>query len=232
MGGSGYGRLTDKTITKHGNYYRKAIKDHPNDVKGMKSAILSILYHAMSTDKKPQHFKCPEGPESCCFYNRMKAKNETPGSHKLHLGSPLDEKLAKDIIPVYQKMANESLLERCLEGKTQNSNESLHASIWNFVPKTTFVSQRKIWIAVSKAVARKNLGLRKALELELHKSGTKLEAKGENILKKLEKTAEIQKKKRYSSVAQEERKRKRLATLSAEARNVEKEGIQYEAGVF
>ncbi|KAK3890115.1 hypothetical protein Pcinc_005921 [Petrolisthes cinctipes] len=41
----------------------------------------------------------------------------------------------KKVKEVYKRLSDENLLKRCLQGKTQNPNESLHSRIWKFCPK-------------------------------------------------------------------------------------------------
>ncbi|GFT54212.1 uncharacterized protein TNCV_2467241 [Trichonephila clavipes] len=76
LGGRKQGSLTDKSITKLQNYYRKAIKDNVPDTDKMKTAIYASLMHCSSTDKKPMHGKCREGESSWCFYKRAIAKDD------------------------------------------------------------------------------------------------------------------------------------------------------------
>ncbi|GFX86250.1 uncharacterized protein LOC101238613 [Trichonephila clavipes] len=62
------------------------------------------------------------------------------------LGVP-SEKLSKDFLkkiinqikPTYLKLCNETLLKKCLHGKTQNCNESYNNILWNIVPKNIFI---------------------------------------------------------------------------------------------
>ncbi|GFS75683.1 uncharacterized protein TNCV_3424331 [Trichonephila clavipes] len=134
LGGRKQRSLTDKNITKLQNYYRKAIKDNVPDTDKMKTAIYASLMHCSSTDKKPMHGKCHEGESSWCFYERAIAK------------------------------ALDTILERCVAGKTQNSNESLHSCIWRKCPKEVFVSKRRLEIEVTDAIEKHNLGYVKSLE--------------------------------------------------------------------
>ncbi|GFY02774.1 uncharacterized protein TNCV_3506541 [Trichonephila clavipes] len=60
IGGKKVGSLKETTIVMLTNFYRKAIKDHCNDVEKMKRAIYATLYHCSSTDAKPKHNKCPK----------------------------------------------------------------------------------------------------------------------------------------------------------------------------
>ncbi|GFV66238.1 uncharacterized protein TNCV_2631791 [Trichonephila clavipes] len=163
LGGRKQGSLTDKNITELQNYYRKAIKDNVPDTDKMKTAIYASLMHCSSTDKKPMHGKCPEGESSWCFYKRAIAKGETPGSHS-SMRTYLSPQVVEKIMPVYQRLASDTILERCVAGKTQNSNESLHSCIWRKCPKEVFVSKRRLEIAVTDAIEKHNLGYVKSLE--------------------------------------------------------------------
>ncbi|GFX89579.1 uncharacterized protein TNCV_72721 [Trichonephila clavipes] len=66
-------------------------------------------------------------------------------------------------MPVYQRLASDTILERCVAGKTQNSNESLHSCIWRKCPKEVFVSKRRLKIAVTDVIEKHNLGYVKSL---------------------------------------------------------------------
>ncbi|GFT52477.1 uncharacterized protein TNCV_14601 [Trichonephila clavipes] len=49
----------------------------------MKTAIYATLFHSISTDQKPQHFKCPTGKDSWRFFQAALARGEVPGPHFL-----------------------------------------------------------------------------------------------------------------------------------------------------
>lgn len=53
----------------------------------------------------------------------------------------------KVIKPVYDRLTNADLLERCLERYTQNNNESLNAVIWFMAPKVHFSGAKIVEIA-------------------------------------------------------------------------------------
>ncbi|GFU59809.1 uncharacterized protein TNCV_4343641 [Trichonephila clavipes] len=67
-------------------------------------------------------------------------------------------------MPVYQRLASETILERCVAGKTQIDNESLHSCIWRACPKELFVSKRSLEKAVTDAIEKHNLGHVKSFE--------------------------------------------------------------------
>ncbi|GFU95757.1 uncharacterized protein TNCV_4889461 [Trichonephila clavipes] len=68
-------------------------------------------------------------------------------------------------MPVYQRLASNEILLRCVSGKTQNANESLHSCIWRKCPKDVFVSKKRINLAVTAAVSEVNIGYVETLKL-------------------------------------------------------------------
>ncbi|GFT23585.1 uncharacterized protein TNCV_3510841 [Trichonephila clavipes] len=136
---------------------RKANVDNVPEVDNMKTSILATLFHCMSTDAKPMHSKCPEGKLSWSFYHRAKVNNKVPGSHK-SMKTKLSEEVVAKIMPVYQRLASKEILLRCVSGKTQNANESLHSCIWRKFPKDLFVSKRRIDLAVMAVISKVNIG--------------------------------------------------------------------------
>ncbi|GFU37893.1 uncharacterized protein TNCV_1063931 [Trichonephila clavipes] len=107
---------------------------------------------------KPQHSKCPAGENSWCFYQSAIANGEKPNNHKLNVGTPINEKFLPKILPIYQRLASNELLERCIRCGTQNANESLHSMIWAKCPKEIFVNKRRVKRAVTEAVCEYNKG--------------------------------------------------------------------------
>ena len=60
--------------------------------------------------------------------------------------------------PVFEFLASNELLSKCLHGGTQNNNESFHHVIWSLCPKEVFVSRQRLEIAVNTAVVLFNDG--------------------------------------------------------------------------
>ena len=55
------------------------------------------------------------------------------------------------------------LLEKCLHGLSQNRNESFNGTIWNRIPKGTYVGLRQLEIGVYDAIAHFNIGSEAAI---------------------------------------------------------------------
>ncbi|GFS54368.1 uncharacterized protein TNCV_4808721 [Trichonephila clavipes] len=121
--GKSHGSLKETTIKKLTTYYQKPILRNKGDVNVMKTAIYVTLLHSISTEAKPQHWKCPAGENSWCFYQSAIANGEKSRNHKLNVGTPINEKYLSKILPIYQRLATNELLERCIRRGTQNANE-------------------------------------------------------------------------------------------------------------
>ncbi|GFU29070.1 uncharacterized protein TNCV_4836801 [Trichonephila clavipes] len=93
LGVKSRGSLKEDTIKKFSRYYQNAIRSNKGDVEAKKPAIYATLFHSMSTDQKPEHFKCPTGKDSWCFFQAALARGEVPGPHVKHVKTPLKGKL-------------------------------------------------------------------------------------------------------------------------------------------
>ena len=60
--------------------------------------------------------------------------------------------------PIFKDLSSEALLSNCLDGLTQNNNESLNALIWKKCPKDVYVSRDIIEIRVVSVVLEFNNG--------------------------------------------------------------------------
>ncbi|KAH9381902.1 hypothetical protein HPB48_015378 [Haemaphysalis longicornis] len=143
---SGRGRLTGDLINKLTSYYGWAIKSHKGDVPAMHKAVMATYYHVTSNDAVSNHSLCPTGPDS------------PKGSQPPSTATTCPPHVCEALLPVYERLADHKLLERCQRGKTQNSNESLHSVIWSLAPKERHASLHSVEAAVAEAVMRFNAG--------------------------------------------------------------------------
>lgn len=158
LGGRGRGQLTQNAIRKLTIYYNRAIRKSKT-TEEMKRAVWASLHHCYSTDDKPQHELCPPGEDSWCFYQAALAQNKAPGPHEKLVHTPLNKKkLHPHLEPIYSRLTQEQLLQRCVAGKTQNANEALHSAVWSRCPKDKFASQKRVRFAVATAVREFNFG--------------------------------------------------------------------------
>lgn len=150
----GKGRLTADLITRLSTYYGRALKSHQGNVDEMQRAVMATYHHITSTDESSNHSLCPTGEQSWCRHNAAKAKGMHEPKHKYNL----PKEVAEALLPVYERLSDRSLLQRCLRGKTQNSNESLHSVIWSLISKEQHSSLFAVQAAVAEAVLRFNAG--------------------------------------------------------------------------
>ena len=98
----------------------------------MKVAIGAVLYHSTEfKETEHRHLYCPRGTDTWCKYWKDKLNNEKQFVEKP--GMPI---AVYDIIkPIFLDLSNDTLLKKCLHGKTQNANEALNNLIWTKCPK-------------------------------------------------------------------------------------------------
>ena len=149
--------MTDAVVDRLQNYYGIAIRSNVGDIEAMKKNIYASLFHVASSSKNNYHVHCPTGPDSWYGYHKDKE------NFKAGPGLPLD--VIKQIKPILEDLSKNSLLEKCLDGKTQNQNESFNNLIWERVPKTNFVGFVPLETAVYDAVAHFNCGKQSVLNI-------------------------------------------------------------------
>ena len=101
----------------------------------MKKSAAAVLFHVASTDEKPWHDHCPDGTDSWCRYK----KDRATGTNTFVHGKGLSLEVIKHAKPIFEDLQRDSLLTKCLHGKTQNQNESFNSTIWARIPKDVFV---------------------------------------------------------------------------------------------
>lgn len=232
LGGKQYGSLKDTTINKLTKYYQRAILRNEGSVNEMKTAIYATLFHSISSDKKPQHQKCPAGTDSWCFYNSAIANGVKPGPHKLNVGTPINEEFLPKILPIYQRLASSELLERCIRCKTQNANESLHNMIWSRCSKDVFVFKKRVDHSVGEVISEYNKGITYALKETFHALGLKFGCHTARLAKVLDLRKKSFRQRRLNSKYQHARKLVKEAKAKRRYLENKKEGTTYKAGFF
>ncbi|KAH9364938.1 hypothetical protein HPB48_017967 [Haemaphysalis longicornis] len=155
----GRGCLTQDLIKRLTSYYGQALRGSDN-VQDMQRAVMATFHHITSTDEEPHHELCPAGPTSWCRHRAAEAKDEPQPAHKYKL----KPHVAAAMLPVFKRLSEPQLLERCKGKKTQNASESLHSVIWSIMPKDKHASLIAVETAVSEAVCRFNSGTLRALQ--------------------------------------------------------------------
>ncbi|GFU47507.1 uncharacterized protein TNCV_2000131 [Trichonephila clavipes] len=161
-----------------------------------------------------------------------RAKGGKPAPHKLNIGTPINPDYLAKIVPIYHRLASDSLLKGCARCLTQNSNESLHSVIWSKYSKETSGKSQRVNIAVSGAVSQYNFGTLEALK-EIQKAANF--DLGEEAVK-IAVTRDYRRKKernRPNNLAFRIARRKvKLANMRQEKHSKKKEGIAYSPGFF
>ena len=137
----GKGKLTDTTIDKLGGCFGKTIRNKKSGtVEEIRRACMSAFIHVSSSDENPCHECCPPGENSWCFYNKTESLDHHLPSHEtMKIKVSLSDDESKRVQEVYKSLTTDQLMSRCLKGRTQNANESVHSKIWSKKPKTNFV---------------------------------------------------------------------------------------------
>ena len=225
QGLGGKGKLTDALIDRLQNYYGIAIRSNVGNLEAMEKAIQASLNHCIASKRRNLHMLCPDGADSWCRFKQDK------GTSLYKPGPGLPDNIIKLVKPIYERLSKDDLLERCLDGKTQNQNESLNGMIWNRLPKEVFIGSDMLKLGVYDAVAHFNIGsqaARNVLELLEIDPGTFCLAEFHHEDKERVHKAEFK--------AQEENQKKREIRRSRKKKNVDKfsqnEGVTYAAGGF
>lgn len=135
----------------------KAIRGNKGDLNGMKESIKAIQCHMIKNGKltlKKQHQYCPKSGDTWCKY--WKDKND--GTKLYNEDNRLPEVFMAELDPIFQRLSNVDLLNRCLKGITQNQNEAANGILWSKCPKTRFCGARRVRIAACATIAAFNTG--------------------------------------------------------------------------
>lgn len=180
-----------------------------------------------STDQHPQHHLCPQGADSWCKFNRAQAEEKSGFKHT----SSLPTAVMDAIKPVFVDLTKDELLKRCVDGMTQNPNESINNLIWKTAPKNAFCQRTKVEVATYEAVLTFNDG-QKSKFVVLERLGI---TPGKNLVKWANAVdiVRIKKAQEQAQLATKEaRKARRQAGKDQQERLEDEEGSTYEAGNF
>ena len=222
----GPGRLTDEVIDKLQTYYGLAIRQS-SELQQMAKAVWAGLLHRSSTDSNPQHRCCPDGVDSWCGNKRMEAGAQATYSHH----NILPKAVFDAIKPVYLRLADRSVLEKCLMGATQNANESFNGVLWRMCPKDIFASAAVVELSASLAIARFNHGSH-TLSSVLEEMGCEKGAFTQSALAKEDLLRIRRANKQSLDIEKQRRKKRRRRRKGWEEAKIDKEGVTYEAGAF
>lgn len=232
LGGKKRGSLSDATIKKITRYYRNSIIRNKGNILAMKRDIYAILQHCSSTDIKPKHTSCPVGSNSWCFFNRATALQQKPAAHKTAIKTPLREEIVAKMMPIFQRLASDSLLERCSMGETQNRNESIHNMIWSRCPKTVNCSKVRVDIAAARGISDFNQGILMST-LNVFESGFLSPCLSSvSMLKKIRRRHVRKALFKSTETFKQYRKKVENAKINLNQKFKLKEGVTYSSGMF
>ena len=137
----GRGGLTSKAIKRIQGHYGAAIRQNVNKTDKMKRDIWAIWEH-----RTGKHDHCGGWCPS------KKNPPQDPNRNKL------PDYVTEAIKPVFEILTDQTLLDKCAHGGTQNTNESFHNVIWARCPKTSFVGRSRLCLAVADATVVFNDG--------------------------------------------------------------------------
>ena len=135
--------------------YAHNLKAAAPDVDKMKNSLLTMFFHMMSTNVAYNHHLCPAGIDSWCHFRAAEAGATNARDHNPIFTSDVGPL----IYPVFQRLSDRDLLQRCAKMGTQNANESFNSLIWDRAPKTMFLNRQSIVTATSLAILDFNCGL-------------------------------------------------------------------------
>ncbi|GFV62950.1 uncharacterized protein TNCV_4410141 [Trichonephila clavipes] len=78
--------------------------------------------------------RCSSGPDQKACYKKAQLENKV-----YHHKYKLPVAIMEAIRPIFRDLSDPELLKKCLQGNTQNPNESINNVIWSRVPQKTFV---------------------------------------------------------------------------------------------
>ena len=117
-------------------------------------AVQATLLHSNFSNERPRHHLCPEGPESWCKWQKARATGKEY-DHR----DPLSDAIVQLICPIYSCLGSRSLLEKSVQGYTQNPNEALHSTVRKFCTKELFMGKIGVETACSLAACCFNDGV-------------------------------------------------------------------------
>ena len=88
----------------------------------MRKSIFAALFHCASSEKNNWHDHYPKGKDSWCKFQQDVVIDIN--TYIAGAGVPLS--VITHIKPIFLELSEDSLLQKCPHGKTQNQNESFN----------------------------------------------------------------------------------------------------------
>ena len=165
----GRGRLTHEHIDSFQVFYGRALRSNKGNSTAMSQATMAILKHYSDLPGDQQHEDCPERLDSWCKFKVDLARNDSNITF-IPVKNPIAKALYDVLLPTFVALSDRRLLSACEQGKDQNANESLHAVIWNILPKEQFHSPHEVSLGINLAVMIFNNGQMRTMTEMLDKA--------------------------------------------------------------
>ena len=128
-------------------------------------------------------------------------------------------------------LGSDTLLGRCLDGETQNANESLNGVIWKRCPKDVYVGSFTLKVAVASAVISFNDGL-SGIKKVISSVGMSEGCFVSKATKKVDQARIALSVRKSGEKAIKQRKKLRAIRKGYQDIDIEQEGDVYESGAF
>ena len=143
---------------------------------------------------------------------------------------PLHPDVQKEILPIYEDLSRDDLLERCLGGHTQNANESFNSTVWRLAPKHLHSGLKIVEVAAYLAACIFNEGSSTIL-MVMDELGIVVGNRSFSFAREID-DRRISRQNRRSTAETKEARKLRKEQLQAENEAYEKEeGLLYGAGI-
>lgn len=141
----------------------------------------------------------------------------------------MPEAVMEELRPVFRDLANTKLLQKCMNGYTQNANESINNLIWKICPKTKHHGKSTAETAVAVAVCIFNNGCGRLGDIL---QGRKISV-GQfavNFFADKDALQIMTAQRQAQMLTKESRKRRRLRRLGRDEEQAGREGFPHQAG--
>lgn len=220
---TGKGRLTLEQVNIIQKFYGDVIRGNKNNLTKMREAVWGIYFHVGSTDENPVHNFCSD---NLCKYRKAVIAGTVDTYTHPH---PVPVACMEVVKPVFKDLANTDLLRKCLDGYTQNANESLNNLIWKYCPKHKAHGLTVAQVAVSIAVSVFNDGA-SALGAVMQEMGLLCGTFARDFFEEKDTYRIKNAQRRATAASLEARRARRRKRLRLDETNEEREGHPYQCG--
>ena len=125
-----------------------AIRDNKNTtLRQMKAAIAAMLQHCAKKDgedKDDRHKYCPQDITTWCKDQKSKIDGTEFKGDRINISEPIYQLIR----PLWLRLSENSLLGKCIHGRTQNVNEAFNAFVWKRTQQDIFVGKNVLDIYI------------------------------------------------------------------------------------